>query len=68
MEVSVDTHAGNDGQALAPVPAPQYSTPVYDQRMDGVDALIADIIRSNGGGEAKSMLAKVAAAAVGRDR
>jgi len=67
VEVSVDTHAGNDGAALAPVVAPQYSTPVYDQRMAGVDALIAGIIRANGGG-AQSFLAGVDAAVVGRDR
>jgi len=66
-EVSVDTHAGNDGAALAPVVPPQYSTPVYDQRMAGVDALIAGIIRANGGG-AQSFLAGVDAAVVGRDR
>jgi membrane fusion protein (multidrug efflux system) len=67
VEVSVDTHAGNDGAALTPVVAPQYSTPVYDQRMAGVDALIAGIIRANGGG-AQPMLAGVDAAVVGRDR
>ncbi|HEY4128344.1 MAG TPA: efflux RND transporter periplasmic adaptor subunit [Gammaproteobacteria bacterium] len=67
MEVSVDTHAGSDGTALAPVTAPQYSTPVYDQRMAGVEALIAGIIRANGG-DAQPMLAKVNATAVGRDR
>jgi membrane fusion protein, multidrug efflux system len=67
MEVSVDTHAGDDGQPLAPVPAPQYSTPVYGQRMAGAEQLIADIIRANGGG-ARPMLAKVGAAVVGRDR
>jgi len=67
MEVSVDTHAGDDGRALAPVPAPQYSTPVYEQRMAGAEQLIADIIRANSGG-AHPMLAKVAAAVVGDDR
>jgi membrane fusion protein (multidrug efflux system) len=67
MEVSVDTHAGDDGQPLAPVPAPQYSTPVYEQRMAGAEQLIADIIRANGGG-AHPMLAGVAAVAVGHDR
>jgi membrane fusion protein, multidrug efflux system len=67
MEVSVDTHAGDDGQPLAPVPAPQYSTPVYGQRMAGAEQLIADIIRANGGG-ARPMLAKVGAGVVGRDR
>ncbi|HEY1772055.1 MAG TPA: efflux RND transporter periplasmic adaptor subunit [Gammaproteobacteria bacterium] len=67
MEVSVDTHTGVDGTALAPVPAPQYSTPVYDQRMAGVETLIAGIISANGG-DAQPMLAKVNAAAVGRDR
>ena len=67
MEVSVDTRAGSDGRALAPVAAPQYSTPVYAQRMDGAEQLIADIIRANGGG-AHPMLAGVAAAVVGRDR
>ena len=67
MEVSVDTHAGSDGTALTPVAAPQYSTPVYAQRMAGADELIADIIRANGGG-GHPMLAGVAAAVVGRDR
>jgi membrane fusion protein (multidrug efflux system) len=67
MEVSVDTHAGSDGAMLAPVSAPQYSTPVYDQRMAGVDALIDDIISANGG-DTKPLLAKVTTAAVGRDR
>jgi membrane fusion protein (multidrug efflux system) len=67
MEVSVDTHAGTDGPALAPVPVPQYSTPVYDQRMAGVETLIAGIISANGG-DTKPLLAKVTAAAVGRDR
>ena len=67
MEVSVDTHAGNDGQVLAPVAAIQYSTPVYAQRMAGAEQLIAEIIRANGGGTVP-MLAGVAAVAVGRDR
>ncbi|HEX4301084.1 MAG TPA: efflux RND transporter periplasmic adaptor subunit [Gammaproteobacteria bacterium] len=67
MEVSVDTHAGTDGPALAPVPVPQYSTPVYDQRMAGVETLIAGIISANGG-DTKPLLAKVTTAAVGRDR
>jgi len=67
MEVSVDTHAGSDGKPLTPVVAPQYSTPVYDQRMAGVDALITDIIRANGGGEAHPMLAGVTTV-MGRDR
>ena len=67
MEVSVDTHAGSDGQPLAPVPAPQYSTPVYEQRMAGAEQLIADIIRANSGGP-HSLLAGVAAVVVGRDR
>ncbi len=48
MEVSIDTHSG-DGSMLQPLPAPEYSTPVYDQRMAGAETLIADIIRSNGG-------------------
>jgi membrane fusion protein (multidrug efflux system) len=68
MEVSVDTHAGSDGKPLAPVPAHQYSTPVYGQRMAGAEQLIADIIRANGGGDGHPMLAGVAAVAVGRDR
>jgi membrane fusion protein, multidrug efflux system len=67
MEVSVDTHAGADGAALAPVPAPQYSTPVYDQRMAGVESLIAGIISANGGGM-QTKLAGVTALVVGRDR
>ena len=67
MEVSVDTHAGSDGQPLTPVAATQYSTPVYAQRMAGAEQLIADIIRANGGA-AHSMLAGVASAVVGRDR
>jgi membrane fusion protein (multidrug efflux system) len=67
MEVSVDTHAGSDGTSLAPVAASQYSTPVYDQRMAGVEALIVGIIRANGG-DTQPMLAKVNTVAVGRDR
>ncbi|HSN19023.1 MAG TPA: efflux RND transporter periplasmic adaptor subunit [Gammaproteobacteria bacterium] len=67
MEVSVDTHAGADGEALASVPAPQYSTPVYGQRMAGAEQLIADIIRANSAGP-RSLLAGVAGVAVGRDR
>jgi membrane fusion protein (multidrug efflux system) len=67
MEVSVDTHAGSDGQVLAPVTAPQYSTPVYAQRMAGAELLIADIIRANGGGDTHPMLAGVTTV-VGRDR
>ena len=67
MEVSVDTRAGSDGRSLDPVAPPQYSTPVYAQRMDGAEQLIADIIRSNGGG-GQPRLAGVAAAVVGRDR
>jgi membrane fusion protein (multidrug efflux system) len=67
MEVSVDTHAGSDGKALTLVVAPQYSTPVYAQRMAGAEQLIADIIRANGGGGAHPMLAGVTMV-VGRDR
>jgi membrane fusion protein (multidrug efflux system) len=68
MEVSVDTNVGIDGRPLSPVPAPQYSTPVYAQRMAGAEQLIADIIRANGGGDPHPMLAGVAVVAVGRDR
>jgi hypothetical protein len=46
------------------VVAPQYSTPVYAQRMAGAEQLIADIIRANGGGAQT----RVAAVVVGRDR
>ena len=67
MEVSVDTHAGSDGKPLTLVAAPQYSTPVYAQRMAGAEQLIADIIRANGGG-AQTKLAGVTALVVGRDR
>jgi membrane fusion protein (multidrug efflux system) len=50
MEVSVDTHAGSDGRPLDPVAPPQYSTPVYAQRMDGAEQLIADIHAGGRGG------------------
>ena len=66
MDVSVDTHAGSDGKPLTPVPALQYSTPVYEQRMAGAEQLIAEVIRANGGA-AHPMLAGVATV-VGRDR
>ena len=68
MEVDVDTRAGSDGRPLAPVPAPQYSTPVYAQRAAGADQLIVDIIRTNGGGEVSPVLASVTAVGAGRDR
>ncbi len=68
MAVDVDTRVQKDGTLLTALPVPQYSTPVYDQRMAGVDELIAGIIRSNGGGSARPMLAGVASVVAGRDR
>ena len=59
MEVTVDTHVASAGVALDPPPAPAYATPVYDQRLEGVEPLIADIIRSNSVSAAAPHLAAV---------
>jgi membrane fusion protein (multidrug efflux system) len=59
MEVAVDTHAAKPGVTLDAPPAAQYDTPVYGQRLDGVESLIADIIRSNSASAAAPHLAAV---------
>jgi membrane fusion protein (multidrug efflux system) len=67
MQVDVDTRVQKDGALLGAVAAPQYSTSVYDQRMAGVDELIAGIIRSNSVSP-RPILAGVIVTGAGHDR
>ncbi len=49
MEVRIDVHDGSDPPRAAPVTATDYRTTVFADRERLVDAMIAKIIRTNGG-------------------
>jgi membrane fusion protein, multidrug efflux system len=64
MEVRVDVHDRNGGQLVsAPRADPDYRTAVFAKQEQDVDALIAAIIRHNGGGRAPADTARAAKSA-----